>query len=72
MSEEKVELERLEATYTQDPDGMQDGNLKQQIKISTEDCGGGIYYVISTERWAFDSVEDLVELINEFKEKTKP
>ena len=31
--------------------------------------GGGDFFVIETERWAFDSVEELVELFNKFKEK---
>lgn len=61
----KPELEQLKATYSQEADGMD--NNPQYLDIFTEDSGGGKYFVIKTERWAFDNVEELIVLINNFK-----
>lgn len=60
-------LEQLKATYTQ-PDDLSCNY--QELTIFTDDAGGGKYFVIQTERWAFDNVDELIDLILNFKEKT--
>lgn len=36
---------------------------EQKITIETCDGGGGTYFVIKTDRWAFDNIEELQELL---------
>lgn len=53
--------------FTQDSDC---NSLEDQfLTIKTDNGGGGDYFVIETERWAFDSIDELVEVLNKFKEK---
>jgi hypothetical protein len=48
---------------------MENSDLGQFLHIHTEDGGGGDYFVMDTERWAFDNIDDLIEVLNQFKEK---
>ena len=38
----------------------------QYLDVEINDSGDGHYYVIKTERWAFDSIDDLVGVIEDF------
>jgi hypothetical protein len=57
----------FEMTFTQDADCCTSED--QFITIKTDDGGGGDFYVIETKRWAFDTIEEIVEILNKFKEK---
>ena len=57
----------LEMTYTQDSDCCT--TEEQYLTIKTDNGGGGDFYVIETKRWAFDTVEEIIELLEQFKEK---
>ena len=59
--------QEFKVTFAQDADCCVLGD--QFLTIKTDNGGGGDFFVIETERWAFDSVEELVELFNKFKEK---
>jgi hypothetical protein len=68
----KAQLEAMTATYSQEDDCCYSSELgTQKIEISIQDGGGGMYYILATDRWAFDSIEDLTNLINQFINKTK-
>jgi len=41
----------------------------QKLTISTDDNGAGAYIVISTERWGIDSIDDLINTLNDFKKR---
>jgi len=59
------EVEDVKVTYTQECDeSSQDW---QSLKIFTNDNGTGKYIVFSTERWAIDSIDELIEILNDFK-----
>lgn len=69
---DKPELEQLTAIYSQEDDCCKSSDFgRQDIEISTHDGGGGKFYTIKTDRWAFDSIEELTTLINNFIKKTK-
>ena len=40
----------------------------QYLKVELADQGAGHYFIISTERWAFDEVQDLIDILNKVKE----
>ena len=71
MGNEKASIltQTLKVTFTQDNDCMESSDLGQFLHIHTEDGGGGDYFVMDTERWAFDNIDDLIEILNQFKEK---
>ena len=46
-------------TFTQDSDCCDSGE-GQFLKIKTENGGGGDFYIIETERWAFDNIPEFV------------
>ena len=58
----------FELTFTQEEDCC--SSEEQFITIKTQNGGGGDYFVINTDRWAFDCIEDLVRILYEFKKKT--
>ena len=60
-------IEEISITYTQECDeSSQDW---QSLKIFTSDNGAGKYIVFETERWAIDNIDELVEILNDFKLK---
>jgi hypothetical protein len=68
MKNKPIVIEQeFEMTFTQDKDccSIED----QFITIKTENGGGGDFFVIETQRWAFDCIEDLVEVLYQFKDK---
>ena len=65
-NEQNFTKAKVLAEYTQDGDCATNQSINI-ISIETEDCGGGIYFVIKTDRWAFDSIDDITNLINDFK-----
>jgi hypothetical protein len=63
----KAEVERVLVVYTQECD--ESSNDIQELKVFTEDNGSGKYIVFQTERWAIDSIDELIEILNDFKLK---
>jgi hypothetical protein len=57
----------LELTFTQEADCC--SNEEQFLTIKTDNGGGGDFYVLETKRWSFDTIEELIETLNSFKEK---
>lgn len=66
-SEQPVAVNKVSVEYTQEADSNSDG--LQFLEISTEDAGGGIYYVLKTDRWAFDNLNDLIKVLNDFEKR---
>ena len=59
--------QEFKVTFAQDADCQTTED--QFLTIKTDNGGGGDFYVIETKRWAFDTVEEIIELLNQFKEK---
>lgn len=56
-------------TYVQDADSNSDESNDQELEIFIDNAGGGDYYIIKTDRWAFDKIDDLISLLKKFKDK---
>ena len=67
--ESKMLEQKLEVTYSQDNDCVDGGEDGQFITIKTENGGGGDFFVLETERWAIDNIEELIETLKDFKSK---
>jgi hypothetical protein len=48
--------------FEQDGDSC-DSNNMQFLTIRQEDAGGGPYWIMNTDRWAFTDVDELVALL---------
>lgn len=60
----KITVARAEVTLTQDGDCCE-GDDVQVLRIGADDGGGGWFWTIKTERWAFDSVEELTHQLKQ-------
>lgn len=67
MKDKIADVEKVNIVYTQERDSMSPSDYLNTIEISTEDAGAGKYIVIKTDRWAFDNINELVTLLNDFK-----
>ncbi len=61
----------LRAVATQSKDGDDGGEDYQVMELESRDCGGGPYFTIKTERWAFDKPEEVVKVLKEVMDKFK-
>jgi len=71
MTDKKTYLlsQELQMTFTQEADCCD--NREQYLTIKTQDGGGGDFYVIETERWAFDNIPELIGILMKFYTKHK-
>lgn len=71
-SKPKVLEQRLEVTYTQGNDCTELSDLGQFLYISTANGGVGKeddFFILETERWAIDNIEEFIETLKDFKSK---
>jgi hypothetical protein len=61
-------LQQFKMTFTQEADCCDSGD-GQFLTIRTENGGGGDFYVIETERWAFDNIPELITTLMRFYTK---
>jgi len=66
-SEQPVAVNKVCVEYTQEADD--NSSEVQLLEISTEDAGGGVYYILKTERWAFDNLNDLIKVLQDFEKR---
>ena len=60
-------LTKIMCEYTQEADGCSPfGDTPNTIEITTQSDG---YIVIKTERWAIDNIDDMIELLKDFKSR---
>lgn len=57
----KAKLEEWEKNFSQEADCC--SSEYQNLHVSMVDGGGGPYFVIETQRWAFNDIGELVELL---------
>ena len=66
-SEQPVAVNKVCVEYIQEADSNSYG--LQFLEVSTEGAGSGVYYVLKTERWAFDNLNDLIKVLNDFEKR---
>lgn len=60
-------LYKINAQYVQDPDNYSPNpSVDNVLEIGTEPGG---YFYIKTNRWAFDDIEELISILQDFKNK---
>jgi hypothetical protein len=60
-------VDNVRVTYLQEADCVSDKDEPQILRIYTENNGIARFIVLETERWAIDDIENLVEILNDFK-----
>ena len=53
----RVKLFSKELVYVQEPDSCDPSQMDQELRIMTDDAGGGSYIILKTDRWAIDRDE---------------
>lgn len=59
----KLSLDSWQKNLSQEGDGW--SSEDQCITVGQDDCGGGPYWWFKTDRWAFDCIEDVVEMLEQ-------
>lgn len=59
--------QEFQMTFTQENDCC--SSEEQYLTIKTQNGGGGDFYVIETQRWAFDNIPELVTTLMRFHAK---
>ena len=65
---------KLEAVFSQELDCQDPGNEEdgyQFLTISTANELNEEFYFMSTRRWAFDDIQEVIDLLQEFKDKVE-
>ena len=73
---EKPTLERMEFEFSQDGNCISGSDDSEFITITCEndlgiDRGDGCFFILKTEKWSIDGVEDLEELFNRIRKVIK-
>ncbi len=61
----KVELYSGKLEYTQESDCCGDDGISQVLTVSSWDGGGGKYFTIESDRWAFDNISELIATLED-------
>ena len=68
---EDTGLIKLSAEYVQEPDTCSESDNINQLFVEIEGGGLDAYYIIKTGRWAFNSIDELVQVLEDFKKRFK-
>lgn len=63
----KIQSSEFKLTFEQENDCVEDSDEGQFLSIRTENGGGGDFFILETDRWAFNNLEELTEVFNQFK-----
>ena len=59
----------LKLVVSQEQDCTASGDDCNTLEIFTRDGGGGPYFILKTDRWAFDDPDEVIDIIKEFMEQ---
>ena len=65
---------RIKAEFSQDLDCQDSGTDQdgyQFLTMETVEEAGEEFYIMGTRRWAFDDIQEVIDLLQEFKNKVE-
>jgi len=65
----QVAVDEVSISYVQNSDCTESNDEVQEIKLSARNNGVGRFVNIKTDNWSIDSPNDLVKLVNDFKDR---
>lgn len=67
---DSVVIDNVSITYYQEKDTDDSNNTNQNLTINTANNGVEMYITITTNRWAIDSIDDFILILNDFKRRS--
>jgi hypothetical protein len=61
--------EKFSVTWEQSTNRCNSSKLYQTMEIKTESCDGSDSFVLSSDKWNFTDIDDLIYILLEFKNK---
>ena len=61
-------INEITINYSQESETSNEDN---NLKLSIYHQGAGFYFVMETTRWAFNNIDELVKILNDFQSKAK-
>ena len=68
-NKDEIVMNEIKVNYSQSNEIT--NGVDDNLKLSIYHQGGGFYFVMKTKRWAFNNVDELIEIVNDFKSKAK-
>lgn len=65
----QIGIDDVSVQYVQNGDCTEDRDAVQTITISTRNNGVGRFLSIKTDGWSFDNIDELIEIIDDFKKR---
>ena len=66
-----IGIDNMSITYLQNSDCTEEDENVQSITISTRNNGIGRFINIKTENWSFDDVNEIINLVKDFKKRAE-
>ena len=66
---QQIGIDDISIQYVQTGDCTEDEDNVQTITISSRNNGVGRFFNIKTDGWSFDNIDELTEIINDFKQR---
>ena len=65
----EIVINEISVNYSQANENEPD--TEDNLKLSICHQGAGFYYVLESKRWAFNNIDELVKILNDFQAKAK-
>ena len=63
----EIVINKINVNYSQVNENETDTD--DNLKLSICHQGAGFYYVLESKRWAFNNIDELVKILNDFQSK---
>ena len=63
----EIVINEISVNYSQVNENETDTD--DNLKLSICHQGAGFYYVLKSKRWAFNNIDELVKILNDFQDK---
>lgn len=68
--DEDVFIDEVEISYYQEPDCESSKDSDYQVlRLKTANNGVGRFIFMETSRWAFDEIDDIIKILEDFKKR---
>lgn len=65
---EEIVVNKITVNYSQSNE--METETEDNLELTIDHQGAGFYFVMKTDRWAFNDIDELVQLLKDFKKKS--
>lgn len=71
---DSISIDEMKIKYTQESDNNDSSRDIQtlEVKLITQFSDDDYYFVIKTDRWAINDLDELITVLEDFKKRIKP